>query len=78
MGCAGMIDIQQAERLTEDDRGQAAADEFLARALLAQQAKKAQPAPQFTGVCLNCGEASSGLWCDGDCQVDYGRRDGRK
>lgn len=70
--------IDPAERLTEDDRGQAASEQWLARALLNQQARAAMVKDSLTpGVCRNCGEACEGHFCDEDCRVDAERRGGR-
>lgn len=76
MGAAMQPEIGQAERLTEDDRAQAAAAQFVERALLAQR-RAAESQPWTPGVCRNCGAECVGVYCDEDCKVDHERRRGR-
>lgn len=72
-------DSGQAERLTEDDRAQAAADQWVERSLAAHRLAASKAGEQWApGVCRNCGEQPIvGLWCDGDCREDFERRKGR-
>lgn len=69
--------VNPAERLTEDDRAQAAAEQFIERALLAQR-RAADSQPWAPGVCRNCAEQPiAGVYCDDDCKADHERRKGR-
>ena len=56
----------------EADRGNDAADLFLATALAALPK---QSAIQGIGICLNCGAELQGdaRWCDADCRDDWER-----
>lgn len=69
-------DIHQAERMTEDDRVQAAADQFLERSLEAQRIAASKTRQEWQpGVCRNCGEQPIvGVYCDDDCKTDHERR----
>lgn len=68
--------MDPAERLTEDDRGQAAADQFLARALAAHQIAASRPVapPSVPGLCRNCLEECGAIYCGEECRVDHDRR----
>lgn len=61
------------ERLSAEDRAARAADEHLADALIAQQARAAGGVMYRRGVCANCGECChpSALYCDPDCRADH-------
>ena len=63
------------ERLSPDDMATRREGEFLARALLNQQARAAAPAAK-PGVCTNCGAQClpRAVYCDEDCRADHDER----
>lgn len=71
-----MTSVPPAERMTEDDRAQAAEEQWRAAALEAQRIAAARSVRDWVpGVCRNCAEQPiAGLYCCPECRERYERR----